>query len=111
MKPEWHILHMIPFLSLAVERRHEIKASFADLMQKVIMVVVGAGLVLWANDKLQDERIAATKEEIKSVETRINQRLDREFQAVRDDIRGVRTALGPRADAKKFDERKNLFGG
>lgn len=72
-----HWLQWIPIIGAIQAETLENRPMLAKIVESMAVGALSAALVLWSNDKLQDERINALKTEIQSLRHDLEQfRLD-----------------------------------
>jgi hypothetical protein len=90
------ILHNLPFFALIAEDTPPNRPMVTRIVEQVIVGVIAAAAVLWANDKVQDNTIANVVEqqrdlrkEMATLTTRLESRIDRVYDKLdaHDDIK------------------------
>jgi hypothetical protein len=85
--PDWlqhhrAALEYVPFASMWLGTRATDKPALTGAMEKLLIAFAAAGLAMYANDKVQDYKLAAISESIVTLK-----------QDTRDDIRALRTDI------------------
>lgn len=82
-------MNYVPFASMWLGTRAADKPALTGAIEKLMIAIAAAGLAMWANDKVQDQKLSSISTEISSIKT--DQRDN--IAAIRADIAELRGQL------------------